>query len=562
MTGNARVSSLFSRTLPDGTVDAGSDAAQLKDGGIAVIGETGTDALVARFGPLGESEWSMGYGTTGVDHAMAALPTRGGALAVVGDTAAAGSPSDAFGMEIDPATGDVLRAWTLGGAGDDRLTAVAHDPVQPPNPGWPPDPDVVIQQGWIAAGSTRSFGMGGDDGLLLRADNDGNPMWALALGGEEDEHVEAVAKTPDDGILAVGPTSGRAFVARFELDGRPSWMKSFGSTTPGDLVPRGVVALADGGFVVVGDGPSASGLPETDLWVARFDRLGFPRWSRMLVAPGDQSGAGVEELVDGNLVVVGSTQAPGGTATGWIVRLDREGTVLSQRSYGGPMDDELRDVRRREGLGFVVAGTRGVTDGGGNESTDAWLLALGMNGELADGCALVADTSASTTSLPLTSSDPGFVVTAIEPTTMPWNVTAHAEPVMHAPELHAARTGRGDRSTVLFEDRFRVGRGAGRGRVPRDARRRRRSSRGGLRHAVGGSRVRNGVRPGFARAGPGVAIPHPRRQCAGHGSGRNDEHAAPHARFRRMPCERAPPGPLPLYGRPSIFTSASDRSGQ
>lgn len=58
--------------------------------------------------------------------------------------------------------------------------------------------------GAVFAASTRSYGAGGSDILLVKYSDDGNEAWARTLGSAEDESAHAIAVTPDGGYIIAG----------------------------------------------------------------------------------------------------------------------------------------------------------------------------------------------------------------------------------------------------------------------------------------------------------------------------------------------------------------------
>jgi hypothetical protein len=61
--------------------------------------------------------------------------------------------------------------------------------------------------GYIAVGSTSSFGMGGRDVLVMKLDSAGQVVWQKAYGGEGREEAHLVQQTPDGGFIVIGYTT-------------------------------------------------------------------------------------------------------------------------------------------------------------------------------------------------------------------------------------------------------------------------------------------------------------------------------------------------------------------
>jgi hypothetical protein len=79
---------------------------------------------------------------------------------------------------------------TYGGTEDDRAYAVQQ----------------TSDGGYIVAGSTRSFGGGRDNIILIKTDANGNRIWAKTYGGTENDRAYAVQQTSDGGYIVAGST--------------------------------------------------------------------------------------------------------------------------------------------------------------------------------------------------------------------------------------------------------------------------------------------------------------------------------------------------------------------
>jgi hypothetical protein len=102
------------------------------------------------------------------------------------------------------------------------------------------------------------------------------------------------------------------FVARLDAAGEPIWAQRVGGA--GDQRPAGVVLAPDGDLWIGGDfraAPLAIGDDQLapaghgDLFVARLDPAGAPRWARKLGGDGDDGMVSMSASADGELSVLG-----------------------------------------------------------------------------------------------------------------------------------------------------------------------------------------------------------------------------------------------------------------
>lgn len=87
------------------------------------------------------------------------------------------------------------------------------------------------------------------------------------------------------------------------------------------------------------------------------------------------------EAENGDLLVAASTHEFGaGGNDGWLIRLDSDGAILWQKSYGGTGEDWFRRILPAGDGTFTV---QGITDSFGAGQTDIWLLKLNGDGGIA-----------------------------------------------------------------------------------------------------------------------------------------------------------------------------------
>lgn len=118
-------------------------------------------------------------------------------------------------------------------------------------------------------------------------------------------------------------------------------------------------------------------------------------WERKL---GGSSGENANDLVvlsNGDIAAVGRSNSNDGdvsghhgatpTADGWVVRLDRSGNLLWQKSLGGTAVDDLYKIIATPDNGFLCFGTSWSADmdlPGNNGSADAWIIKLSADGNI------------------------------------------------------------------------------------------------------------------------------------------------------------------------------------
>ncbi len=218
--------------------------------------------------------------------------------------------------------------------------------------------------GFTVAGSTRSFGAGGSDVWVLRLDQDGNVVWENAYGGTGDDFAYSVQQVSDGGFIVAGGT--RSFgagnfddwVLRLDNDGSVVWENAYGGA--GDDWANSVQQTFDSdgnpsGFIVAGS-TFSFGAGGRDAWVLRLDDDGNVIWENSYGGSRDDTAHQIQQTSDGGFIVAGETSSFG-PLSAWVFKLDGDGGVVWDHVYGGA--DSGSSVQQTSDGGFVVSGSAG-----------------------------------------------------------------------------------------------------------------------------------------------------------------------------------------------------------
>jgi hypothetical protein len=201
-----------------------------------------------------------------------------------------------------------------------------------------------------------------------------------------------------------------------------NWQKTYGGS--GSDIAYAMKPTLDGGYIVVGstesnDGDVSGNHGGTDFWIVKLDATGAKIWQQTLGGSGTDVARGVVTTSDGGCVIAGYTNSPDGDVTGfhggtytyyesvggvnyehtrymydyWVIKLDRSGNIVWQKTLGGTGDDQANAITASSDGGFIVAGSAGNTSGyvGGYESGDVsgnrgeidfWVVKLTNSGNL------------------------------------------------------------------------------------------------------------------------------------------------------------------------------------
>ncbi len=286
------------------------------------------------------------------------------------------------------AQGTIGSNWThtWGGSGPDVGNAVAADSTG----------------NTYVAGSTSSFGAGGQDVLLIKYDPNGNLLWAKTWGGPSTEFATAVALGTDGGIYVTGVTASfgagwyDVFLLKFDSSGALLWQKTWGGNSYDaghdisfDNAGNVLVAAESYSFVPSGDSAAAvlKFTPGGDLLWSRVWASGLP----IVTGPVYDGGYSLDVDGNGNIFLSGITwdYNPSSTLHNsiFVVKFDSSGNFLWNRNWAGAGEDEAwgtKTVRADQaGSVYVAARTAPNPCAGYDWSTckfDVLLLKLDTNG--------------------------------------------------------------------------------------------------------------------------------------------------------------------------------------
>lgn len=241
-------------------------------------------------------------------------------------------------------------------------------------------------------------------------------LWEKSYGGKHSEYLFDAQPTADYGFILAGSSlsnkSGNKtdnnngdldyWVWKMDEKGELDWQKSFGGS--GFDLLQSIKNTRDGGFILAGTSSSNADFQKkdscrgvTDFWVIKLDAKGEEQWQKTI------GGSGQDELLcafqtrDGGYMLGGSsssspeiikndnpnekkaldvkpdlyakTEKSRGNMDYWIVKLDKEGTVVWQKTYGGEYADLLRSMEQTKDGGYILGGYSNSSQSG--EKVDA-----------------------------------------------------------------------------------------------------------------------------------------------------------------------------------------------
>ncbi|HII67837.1 MAG TPA: hypothetical protein HA302_07530 [Thermococcaceae archaeon] len=348
-------------------------------GGTESFGVGYEDFWVLKLDKGGNVKWQKIYGGSGSEWAISVATADNGDSIVAGFTNSFGAGyDDAWVLRLD-ANGNVKWQKTYGGNDDDLIRAVTTAP----------NGDI------IATGYTYSFGAGYSDFWVLRLDENGNVKWQMTYGGNDEDYPVAIAVAPNGEIIVTGATLSfgaggtDVWVLRLDANGNVKWQKTYGGSADEEAY---AVAVAENGDIIVAGDTMSFGAGGADFWVLRLDANGNIKWQKAYGGSGDEDAWAIAIVENGDIIVTGESNSFGaGYYDAWLLRLDANGNVKWQKTYGGIDNDDIaRAVLIAENSDLIVAG---ATYSFSVSEADGWVLRLPPDGNLQN-CEFCRDSNA------------------------------------------------------------------------------------------------------------------------------------------------------------------------
>lgn len=358
----------------------------------------------------GVLDFVITLGGSGEDEAVDIVGLADGSVVVAGNTNSTdgdladrtGSDKDFWVVKLDQ-SGELIWSRTYGGTQDDVLTSIAKTP----------------DGGFILSGYSRSSdgdvngNQGFHDFWILKIDASGNPNWDRNFGFSGSDQAFQIRTTSDGGYIAAGfldvdesdgegnddrsPRHGVGdyWLIKMDAAGQWQWRRYFGGTNNDRA--RDVIELQDGSYLVVGSSESddfdiTDSKGSYDMWVVRVSPTGDKLWTRSFGGSQIDMGYAAIQRDNGEIVLVGDARSQDGdldqnlgNADAWLVRIDVDGNLLEQRSYGGEQFDTFNSVKIIQDQKLLLCGTTRSSTGdvtGVAGENDSWIVILDPQGNV------------------------------------------------------------------------------------------------------------------------------------------------------------------------------------
>lgn len=287
------------------------------------------------------------------------------------------------------------------------------------------DAQPTADYGFILAGSSLSNKTGnktdnnnGDlDYWVWKMDEKGELDWQKSFGGSGFDLLQSIKNTRDGGFLLAGTSSSNVgfqkkdscrgatdfWVIKLDAKGEEQWQKTIGGSGQDELLCG--FQTRDGGYMLGGSSSSSPAIIETnnpnekkepdtkpdlyakteksrgnmDYWIVKLDKNGVIQWQKTYGGEYADLLRSMEQTKDGGYIMGGysnssqsgeKTDATNGIGDYWIVKIDDVGSIEWTKTYGGNGDNQLYVIHQTEDGGYIAGGnsnsTTSLTSVGGN----------------------------------------------------------------------------------------------------------------------------------------------------------------------------------------------------
>ena len=312
----------WNQTFDGNDRDYGKSVKQTVDGGYIIIGSTGSDyyydVWLIKTDPKGTEEWNQTFGGDNKDYGNSVQQTIDGGYIITGEISSSGNgSSDVLLIKTDQ-QGQEEWIQTFGGSDYDIGNSI----------------EQTYDGGYIITGSTRSYGNGSSDVLLIKTDQQGQEEWIQTFGGGYIDIGNSIKQTSDNGYIITGYTqsygngSRDVWLIKTNSQGNEEWNQTFG----GSYVDIGnsIQQTIDGGYIITG---SRGTDYYSDLWLIKTDYQGNEEWNRTFGGNDYDFGNSVQQTTDDGYIIIGHTKSYGnGGYDIFLIKTDSEGNTEPYRN--------------------------------------------------------------------------------------------------------------------------------------------------------------------------------------------------------------------------------------
>jgi hypothetical protein len=214
-------------------------------------------------------------------------------------------------------------------------------------------------------------------GILVKISREGKVEWQKRYGADGIYSFMSIERAEDGNYFAVGMAlphgekpQSKTWVVKFDPKGEAIWQKTFaGQTKVGSSSSRKIGqketgtsfdVTSDGGLIITGlNQIAAEGGFNAEVWIMKLDENGGIEWHKSYGGRGSDLPVNIQETPDGGYVFAGTTDSFGGPQRVfriWLMKLDENGAIQWERTYGKPGSSSHGGVKVLKDGNLIIQG--------------------------------------------------------------------------------------------------------------------------------------------------------------------------------------------------------------
>ena len=307
------------------------------------------------------------YGGVEVDYGKSVIQTNDKSYIVCGTTNSQGSgSSDVFVLKADSLG---LEQWiyTFGGFNADYGNQIIED----------------INGGYVFIGTTQSFGSGLSNIFVSKISENGIEEWSHTYGGSELENGNSIYQV-DDGYIIAGSTESfgegqkDVYVLKINNQGITEWTKTFGTNK--NEYATSIISSSEGGYYILANNEQEDMENIYDISVLKINLNGELEWEEVLGGIGNDVGNSIIDTEDGILVSGNTTSYGSGLSDAYFVKLNYSGGIIWENTFGSTLIEKVSSSIKLINGSFIFIGSQ--ESNLSNQGYDIWLGKINTIGEL------------------------------------------------------------------------------------------------------------------------------------------------------------------------------------
>jgi len=288
----------------------------------------------------------------------------------------------------------------------------------------------TLDYGFIMVGGTQSNqsgnvkkNAGSFDFFITKVSEKGDLLWTKTLGGKQADIARCIVNSLDGGFLLAGISSSDIsysktcehigqrdiWLVKYDINGSIIWQKTLGGYAVEQISQ--VIRTTDGGFLIAGSSASNEFIPtgvnmsspnlvikqgdnygSMDYWLVKINAEGEMQWQKTFGGKYKDILKQVVELPNQDIILAGSSNSPksgnkttnaNGRNDWWLVKINETGDLLWQKSYGTDAEEKLSTMLVTKDDHILLGGNYVVTNGETKKrQADIKLLKINFEGDI------------------------------------------------------------------------------------------------------------------------------------------------------------------------------------